>query len=82
MNFKFLINCSKAANYCDKAQYGELNAWERIVMRFHQQICKLCKQHSTRNTHLSQLIEKADIKTLTSEEKENIKNKLVREIGE
>lgn len=79
MKLKLMINCSEAAHYCDKAQYCEANTWERIMMRIHQRICRLCREHSLRNSKLTQLIKDAQLKSLSADEKKKIKDKLAQE---
>jgi len=76
MKLKLMINCSEAVHFCDKAQYSEASKCERILMQMHQRICKLCREHSLLNGKLTQVINDAKLKTLSSKEKESMKNKL------
>ena len=79
MKLKLMINCNEAGHYCDKAQYAEANTWERFLMRMHQRMCKLCRDHSVKNTKLSKVIEDAQLKTLSSSEKNRMKDQLSKE---
>ena len=76
MKLKLMIDCSEASHYCDKAQYAEASKWERMLMRMHQLMCKLCREHSLRNGKLSKVIKDAKLKTLSSAEKDSMKKKL------
>lgn len=77
---KAFLNCNEAGHVCDKAQYKEAGLWEKLWMKLHHFICSLCRKHAVRNTKLTELIKDADLKTLSSEEKERLKKRLQREL--
>lgn len=72
----FLIDCSKAKNCCDKAQYKEISFFEKMKLKFHILYCKACKKYTRTNTKLSSLLEKASIKTCTKEEKQKFREQI------
>jgi len=74
------VDCSEAANCCDKAQYKEASFFEKLKIRLHFALCGPCKDYSTKNTKLTNLIKKSKIKTCTEEEKRQWKNKIDKEI--
>lgn len=68
-----MISCEKAAIICNKAQYREASFMEKIKLRFHLFICKNCPEFSERNTKLTSLCQKADLYSLTVEDKRKMK---------
>jgi len=77
---KFFLKCDKAAHLCDKGQYNEATLLEKLMLNIHLLICKLCRKHSKQNGQLTKTIKSADLKTLPKDEKERIKEILLREI--
>ncbi len=77
----FILNCSDAANCCDKKEYNEASIREKTSIIIHNLFCKKCRDYSAKNSKLTQLIKKARIKACTSEEKRDIKEKLKQEIS-
>jgi hypothetical protein len=77
---KAFLKCNEATHVCDKAQYEEAGLWEKLWMKLHHFMCRLCRQHAVRNTKLTALIKGANLKTLSPEEKERIKERLQREL--
>lgn len=72
----FLIDCSKAENCCDKSQYNEAGFMEKVNMLFHLMLCRACRKYTSKNTKLTHLIKKAEIKPCSEAEKKNHKQKL------
>jgi len=81
MNIGILFNCSEAAHICDKSQYQESSFFERFLMKLHQMMCRVCREHSSENTKLTEIIEKADLKTMPEDKKENIRKIIQQEIS-
>ena len=79
---KIFLKCNEAANVCDKSQYEEASSWEKITLRVHLIMCKLCRDYSKQNVKLTDTIKSANIKTLCSEDKHRIKTRLEQEINE
>ncbi|MDM9632305.1 hypothetical protein [Robiginitalea aurantiaca] len=74
-----MISCEKAALICSKTQYREAGLWEQFQLRMHLFICKTCTEFSRRNAKLTELCSKASVKTLTREEKYDLKIRLKKE---
>lgn len=81
MNFRILFKCGDAAHICDKSQYRESSRTERILMRMHQWWCKVCRQHSAENTKLTEIIQKADLKSIPEEKKQEMRKVIQQEIS-
>lgn len=72
-----LPECKEVNFFCDKAQYNEAELWEKAKVRVHLSECPLCREYSEKNRRLSKLIEKAALKTLTQQERDCLKQKLL-----
>lgn len=72
----FMLDCSKAEECCDKAQYHEAGFLEQMKLRLHLIFCSTCKNYTRNNVKLTSLLKKANIKTCTKQEKENYKKKI------
>ncbi|MEM0518135.1 hypothetical protein [Aequorivita flava] len=73
---KFFLKCNEAAQVCDKTQYKEASFLDKVMLKVHLLMCKLCRDYSKRNVALTKKIESANIKTLSESEKQQIKNRL------
>lgn len=71
-----MISCEEAAIICHKTQYNEATFWERLSLRFHLLMCKVCPQFSKKNAQLTHLCEKSKLYTLSEEEKSRMKQVL------
>ena len=71
-----MITCEEAANICNKTQYKEATFIERLKLQWHILICKTCAAFTRKNTHLTTLCEKANLHSLSVEEKQKMKKKL------
>ncbi|WP_373055606.1 hypothetical protein [Zunongwangia sp. H14] len=80
-DFFFLIDCSKAENCCDKAQYRELSRANKIKLLMHLAICRRCKEYTARNSRLTSLIKKSGVKTCTKVDKETWKKRIREELA-
>ncbi|WP_310992796.1 hypothetical protein [Aequorivita marina] len=78
---KVFLKCEEAANLCDKSQYKEAGPWEKVKLSMHLMMCGLCRKYSKQNVKLTQTIESANIKTMCSEEKKRLKEKLEQELN-
>ena len=77
----FLIDCSKAINCCDKAQYKELSRIDKLKLFIHIAICRRCKEYTSRNSRLTKLIKKSDIKTCSKVDKKVWKERIREELA-
>jgi hypothetical protein len=76
MKNKLLISCEETAHRIDKAQYGEASLWEKLTVNIHNVYCKLCHGYAAKNKKLTQLFKSANLRSLTSEQKSKMKEKL------
>lgn len=78
---KFFLKCDEAVHVCDKGQYNEASFFEKLLLKIHVLMCKLCRHHTKQNSKLTKTIKSADIKTLPKKEKERIQDLILREIN-
>lgn len=78
----FLVDCSAAGTCCDKSQYKEASAIEKVKLLIHLVLCRNCRKYSYKNTRLTKLIEKSKIQTCTEEEKKQWQTKIEKELTE
>ena len=71
-----MISCEEAAIICNKTQYKEASFLEKIKLRFHLMMCKACAAFTRKNTQLTALCEKAQIRQLSEDEKRKMKSRL------
>ncbi|MBT8262919.1 MAG: hypothetical protein KJO05_08865 [Bacteroidia bacterium] len=81
MNLGILFKCNEAAHICDKSQYKESSFIERLLMRMHQWMCAVCREHSSENTKLTEIIQKADLKTMPEKDKIELREVIQQEIS-
>ena len=81
MNLGILFKCKEASHICDKSQYKESSVLERFFMRMHQWMCKVCRDHSTENSKLTEIIQKADLKTMPRKGKDELRKIIQQEIS-
>ncbi|RED42255.1 hypothetical protein DFQ10_109150 [Winogradskyella eximia] len=75
------INCDEAKHICDKVQYGEASSWERFKLNIRLAYCHITKSYSTKNSKLTESIEKAEVKCLKAEERNKIENQFKAELA-
>ncbi len=68
-----MISCEKASLICNKAQYKEATFLEKLKLRFHLFMCKTCSKFTAKNTQLTTLCENANLKSLSQNEKAEMK---------
>lgn len=76
---KFFLKCDDAAQVCDKSQYKEASFFDKLQLKIHLLMCKLCRGYSKRNAKLTVTLESANIKTLCAEDKQRMKTRLREE---
>lgn len=81
MNLEIIFKCSEAANVCDRSQYAESNLGERLLLKAHLLICKICRNHSTLNGKLTQAIRKANLRSLPEDKKQELRKTIQQEIS-
>lgn len=78
---KLFLKCNDAANVCDKYQYKEASLFDKIKLSLHLLLCKLCRKYAKNNIKLTNSINSVNIKTLTPESKQVLKEKLQQELS-
>jgi len=71
-----MISCEKAATICNKTQYREATFMETLKLRFHLLMCKTCSAFTKKNTELTALCEKANLHSLSENDKIKMKKQL------
>ena len=71
-----MISCEKAAIICNKAQYNEASIMEKLKLRWHILLCRVCNAYVKKNVKLTTLCRKAPLYGLTEAEKEGIRDRL------
>lgn len=80
-NNKIFVSCEEAQSICDKSQYGEASFLEKMKLKIRLCYCKLTRDHSERNTKLTQVIQNAKLLSLDNKYKEVLKQKLKNEVS-
>jgi hypothetical protein len=71
-----MISCEKAAEICNKSQYREATFMDKLKLRFHLLLCKTCSAFTKKNTEFTTLCERADLHSLSEQEKIKMKEQL------
>lgn len=70
------MKCDDAVHVCDKTQYKEAGLLDKLKLKIHLLMCKMCRGYAKRNSNLTDTIKSANIKTLLPEEKQRLKTRL------
>jgi hypothetical protein len=79
---KLFISCEQAIQYCNKSQYKEITFYDKLILKIHIFICKLCKAYTTKNTKLTQLLKDEKVQCMHPEHKMKMDSLLRQEILE
>lgn len=71
-----MISCEKATLICNKTQYNEASFMEKLKLQFHLLLCKTCSAFTKKNAEFTVLCEKANLQSLTEQEKLKMKEQL------
>jgi len=75
------MKCQEANNVCDKNQYNEAGFWEKIKLIIHIMYCRACRKYSSRNKKLTKAIADSDLKLISQDDKNTMKDKLQEELS-
>jgi len=75
------MKCENANHVCDKNQYKEASFLERVKLTIHLIYCMACRKYSVRNNKLSDAIKISDLKSISKEDKNEIKERLHQEMS-
>lgn len=82
MSKLLFMDCSKAAECCNKAQYKEAKPLEKLKLLFHLVFCKACRKFSTRNSKLTETLKKSKLQTCPEEQKKAWREQIKKEYAE
>ena len=75
------MKCENANHVCDRNQYKEASFLERVKLTVHLIYCRACRKYSVRNNKLSDAIKISDLKSISKEDKNEIKERLHQEVS-
>ncbi len=75
------MKCEKANHVCDKNQYKEASFLEKVKLTIHLIYCRACRKYSVRNNKLSDAIKISDLKSISKEDKNDLKERLQQELS-
>ncbi len=79
---KLFVTCEEAKHICDKNQYGEASIMEIIKLNIRLIYCKVTRAYSKRNTKLTKFIKKSNPQTISTSQKDSMKQKLLEKLQE
>ncbi|TRO65721.1 hypothetical protein [Christiangramia sabulilitoris] len=78
----FFIDCSYAAECCNKSQYEEASLLEKAKLMMHLAICKTCRKISAKNSKLTHLVKQSKIEICPEENKQQWREEIKKEFAE
>jgi len=75
-----MISCEEAEEICNRAQYNEASFFEKLKLLLHTYMCKICARFTKKNTELTALCLKADLKGFSEAEKAEMKEQLQKNL--
>ncbi len=78
---KLFVSCEEAKHICDKNQYGEATFIELVKLNIRLMYCKITRAYSKRNGKLTKTMEKSNIQSISSSQKEVMKQKLQEQLS-
>lgn len=76
----FSIACDAARLICDKSQVKEASLVQKVKHVFHLLFCKFCRIYSQKNTQLTQLLKKENVKAISTEREKTMKEAFEKEL--
>lgn len=78
---KIKLECHEANHICDKNQYREASFWEKVKLNIHLIYCRLCREYTARNMKLTKRVKDPQVKAISTQEKNAIKERLKQEMS-
>lgn len=75
------VKCEEANHTCDKNQYKEASFMELVKLNIHLIYCRVCREYTVRNTRLTKLFRKSNLRTMPMEDKALMKERLRQEMA-
>lgn len=76
------INCHEGKMLCDKNQYKETSLWEKIKLNLYLIVCSECRAYTSKNSKLTEAIKSSKVQSVTVSEKNALKERIARELGQ
>ena len=80
-NSFLFISCEEAKHICDKVQYNEASGWERFKLGLRLSWCQITKKYSKNNNKLTDSMDKASLKCMTLNEKQDLQKSFDTELA-
>ena len=75
------ISCEEAHHICDKNQYGEATAWERVKLSIRLCWCKVTKAYTKNNSKLTEAINNSKVECLEDKERQKLQTTFEKELS-
>ena len=75
------ISCEEAKHICDKSQYGEASAWDKLKLNLRLSWCRITRAYTKRNRKLTTAIHSSQADCLNSNEREQLEQKFNEELA-
>lgn len=72
----YFMNCQHIRTLCNKSDYGEAGALQRLVLQAHLLFCTACRKYQRQNKRLSALLRRAGLQCLSDQQKEDLVEKM------
>ncbi len=79
---KVKLECHEANHICDKNQYKEAGFLEKLRLTFHLVYCRACRTYTANNTKLTKAMNSPKVDSVSQDEKNALKERLARELGQ
>lgn len=79
----FKINCHEGKMLCDKNQYKKSTTlWEKIKLSLYLIVCSECRSYTSKNVKLTKAMSNSKVQSVSTDEKNALKERLAREMGQ
>lgn len=75
------ITCDEAHHICDKNQYGEATAWERVKFGIRLSWCKITRAYTKRNNKLTEAMQSSKVDCLKDDELQKLEQQFKKELA-
>lgn len=79
---KVKLECHEANHICDKNQYKEAGFFEKMKLTIHLIYCRACRAYTINNTKLTKAMNNPKVEAVSQDEKNSLKERLARELGQ
>ena len=75
------ISCEEAHHICDKNQYGEATAWERVKLGIRLSWCRITRAYTKRNNKLTKALKESEADCLKEDERMSLQKVFEAELN-